>query len=115
MPRRSPTGRKVQGLEDARALLSQWCATEEPLASWCRRHDINVCSLSAYKRWIRPSADAASAAPAPLAFVEVVGLPPAPPPPVHYTLRLNNGRAIEFDERFSEDAIRRLLPLVETC
>ena len=115
MSRRPISGRKVRDLEEARALLTQWRATEEPLAAWCRHHDINVCSLSSYKRWLRPPADTPPSESAPLAFVELVGLPEPPPEPARYTLRFQNGRALEFDERFSEDALRRLLPLVQTC
>ena len=115
MSRRPISGRKVRDLEDARTLLSQWQATEEPLATWCRRHDIKVCSLASYKRWVHPAVDTPTSTPEDLAFIEVVGLPGTAPPPATYTLRFQNGRALEFDERFSEDAIRRLLTLVETC
>ena len=114
--RRPLSGRRVRDREDAQQLLTRWRATGDTLRGFCRREDVNVCSLSAHKRWIESPPAEAPSPPEPLAFVEVVGLPTAaPPPPAQYTLRFHNGRALAFDERFSEDVLRRLLPLVETC
>ncbi len=55
MSRHPISGQTIRDLEDARTLLSQWQAAEEPLATWCRRHDIKVCSPASYKRWVHPA------------------------------------------------------------
>ena len=107
--------RKIRNLIEARKLLDRWERSGEPFAAWCREQGVSYQSLAAYKRYRHPPTPTGKKADGPaIEFVELQ-LAPAPPPTARYTLRLQNGHAIECDDAFQDDHIRRLLALVQAC
>ena len=102
-------GRRVRDASEAQQLLAAWSASGEPMAEWCAARRINWYSLSAYKGW--PGRRGAR-------FVEVDVEPTAlvrrQPTPSRYRVVLGD-RAVEIDQDFDDDVLRRLVRVVEGC
>lgn len=102
-------GRKVRDGNEARELLAAWSASDEPMADWCAARRINWYSLSAYKGW--PGRRG-------VRFVELEVEPTAVvhqrPAPSRYRVVLGE-RAVEVDQDFDDDVLRRLVRVVEGC
>ena len=104
--------RKVRDADDAIRCLNASTASGEARATWARRHGIDPRSLNAWRlnlERVRRTEDS----PVPR-LVELVPAAPVAEEPSRYRV-LCGGMAIEVDERFDEDVLRRLLVVVASC
>lgn len=104
--------RKVRDADDALSCLNASTACGEARATWARRHGIDPRSLNAW----RLNLERARRMPTPPAprLVELVPSAPVVEEPARYRV-LCGGLAVEVDERFDEDVLRRLLAVVASC
>lgn len=99
----------MRDASEARQQLAAWTSSGEPMAAWCAARGINWYSLSAYKGWPGRRADR---------FVEVEVEPTSLvrrlPSASRYRVVLGE-RAVEVDQDFDDDVLRRLVRVVEGC
>jgi hypothetical protein len=88
-------------------LLAEWERSGERMSSWCAARGLNWYSLSAYKGWRERAS-----APAMLHLAEVVVR--QAPQPATYRVLLGSA-AIEVDDDFRADTLRRLVQVVASC
>ncbi len=101
------TGRKVNA-DEAAELLAQWQRSGERMSQWCRERGISWYSLSARKGWMTTRRDVE------VDFAELVV--EAAPEPAASRYRIEVGDfAIEVDDHFRTETLRRLLWTVGQC
>jgi len=106
-----PTLRKIRDAADARDCLKAVAQSRLSLAEWCQDHAVDGRSLNMWKRNLE-SRTPRPIASAPMRLVELIATEPVGP--ARYVVRC--GRlAVEIDEGFDEDVLRRLLAVVASC
>lgn len=100
-------GRKV-GPDEADELLAQWERSGERMSTWCAERDLNWYSLSAYKGW------RCRGRRLPATHLAEVVVDPLPSRVAAYRVLLG-GVAIEVEDDFHADTLRRLIEVVATC
>lgn len=104
-------GRKVADRAEAAQLLTEWRHSGERMSDWCVARGINWYSLNAY---------GGRGVEAPTAFVELavgtVAIAEAmPAAEARYRICLGDDLAIEVDDDFRDDTLRRLIGVVASC
>jgi hypothetical protein len=110
------TGRRITDRAEAAELIDAWVSSGECMSDWCRKRGINWYSMNAYwgRGGVRPSS----------AFVELAVAPPdmvAPPvipepaTEAWYRICLGSDLAIEVDDHFRDDTLRRLIRVAASC
>jgi transposase-like protein len=104
--------RKIRDADDAIACLNASTAAGEARATWARRHGIDPRSLNAWRLNLERGR---GLGPSPLPhLVELVPMAPVFEEPPRYRV-LCGPMAVEVDERFDEQVLRRLLAVVASC
>ena len=99
------TGRKIRDRAEAIELLAAWEASGERMSAWCSARGLNRYSLSTHRNWLRASRGAT------VRMVEV-----ELPAPITSTYRVDLGDiAIEVDDDFRADTLRRLVDVLGAC
>ena len=98
--------RKVSSAAEARECLAEVAASGLARAEWARRNGVDARSLNAWRLNLEPS----SARREPT-FVELTTLPA---PVSRYLVRVGD-LAVEVDEHFDDQVLRRLLRVVASC
>lgn len=101
--------RKIKDASEARTCLAAMARSGLGRAEWARAHGLDARSLNAW----RLNLERAQFAHGPVRLVELVAAPPEPQP-TRYTVRVND-LAIEVDEHFDGDVLRRLIGVVSSC
>lgn len=104
--------RKIHDAHDAICCLNASTASGEARASWARRHGIDPRSLNAWR--LNLARSRRGSCPPTLRMVELVATQAAVEEPARYRV-LCSGMAIEVDERFDGEVLRRLLAVVASC
>ena len=99
--------RKVRNHEDAHSCLEAARASGLARAEWAHRNGVDARSLNAW----RITLDRPRRRPQPPRLVELV---PGEAPAARYVIRCG-AMAVEVDDRFDADALRRLLGVVTSC
>ena len=110
------TGRRITCRTEAAELIDGWQSSGERMSDWCGKRGINWYSMNAY--WGRGGVRAAPAF-VELAMCETAIVAPSviPEPAVDgwYRICLGRGLAIEVDDHFREDTLRRLIGVAASC
>ena len=102
--------RMVRDEADARECLARAAASKQKRGDWARANGVDGRSLYLWSLRLRPSPPEPRAE---LQLVELVATP-APRPPARYTVRVGE-LAIEVDDAFQDDVLRRLISVVASC
>ena len=109
---RMAKGRKVRDTKEAMALLAKWSTSGERMSEWCESRGISWYSLSAYQGWQRARTRGASLVEVVTTVDEPVERPDVSPARYRIVLR---DCAVEIDDNFDDDTLRRLLHVVASC
>jgi len=104
--------RNVRDAADAVHCLNASTASGEARATWARRHGINPRSLNAWR--LNLARSGRKEGPPKPRLVELVPAAPVVEAPSRYRV-LCGGMAVEVDERFDDNVLRRLLAVVASC
>ena len=102
--------RKIQDEDDARACLAEVAQSGLERAAWARAHGVDARSVNAWRLTV--GRRDATAAPAPVRFIELVA-PPVEPAPV-YPVRIGRFE-VQVPAHFDEASLVRLLRVVAAC
>lgn len=102
--------RMVRDEADARACLASVAASRQSRGDWARANGVDGRSLYLWSLRLPPEPPEPRAE---LQFVELVAAT-ATRPPARYTVRVG-GLAIEVDDAFDDDVLRRLISVVASC
>ena len=110
------TGRRITDKAEAATLIGAWQSSGERMSEWCGKRGINWYSMNAH--WgsggVRPTP----------AFVELavrqtdmVAPPVLPEPAIDglYRLCLGCDLAVEVNDHFRDDTLRRLIRVATSC
>ena len=100
--------RMVRDEADARDCLAQAAASRKKRGDWARENGIDGRSLYLWSLRLPPVEP-----PAELRLVELVARPTARPS-ARYTVRVGD-LAVEVDDGFDDDVLRRLISVVASC
>lgn len=101
--------RTIRDEADARDCLARVAASKQERGDWAREHGVDGRSLYLWSLRL-PRVELAAA----LRLVELVARPAEARPPARYTVRVGD-LAVEVDDRFDDDVLRRLISVVASC
>lgn len=104
--------RKVRDAQDARACLRAVAASGSSRAAWARDHGVDARSLNAWRLNLERSQQ--PPVPTELHLVELVPTERLVQAPAVYVVRCGD-LAVEVDDRFDDDVLRRLIAVVASC
>ena len=102
--------RMVRDEADARECLARAAASKQSRGDWARANGVDGRSLYNWSLRLRPVSPEPRAE---LQFVELVATTPSRPP-ARYTVRVGE-LAVEVDDAFDDDVLRRLISVVASC
>ena len=104
--------RKIRNGRDARACLDAVAESGLTRVAWAHANGVDARSLQAWRLTLERRASRVAPSPTTLRLVELVATEPRPP--AAYVVRCGS-MAVEVDERFDDDVLRRLLAVVGSC
>ena len=108
------TGRRITDKAEAAELIDAWQSSGERMSSWCQERGINWYSMNGYwgRGGVRPSTAFVELAVFPAEVGRVAGVVE---PAGLYRICLGRDLAIEVDDHFRDDTVRRLIRVTASC
>ena len=102
--------RKVRDAQEAQRCLREVAASGRSRAEWARENGVDARSLNAWRLNLERGAGESGAA----RLVELVVEDRSPRPIARYAVRVGD-LAVEVDDGFDDDVLRRLISVVASC